>query len=249
MWLSVNRWLFIIILAPLLLAKIGLAVDHPDLLAKADALYQEREDLAKANQAADLYRQAMEVDPDQARSAWKLTRVLCWIIDRSPEDHREALAKEALAAAKEAVRLAPDDARTHFWLGLAYVYYAETKGILQGLSLKKPILEAMETAIRLDPAFEGGAPYMVLGRLYFSIPMLLGGSKSKATDYLEKAIQLGPRRWINHIYLAECYIHEGREDEARQLLNQVLAGPPEDELTAEYQDWKRHAERLLKKLG
>ena len=74
------------------------------------------------------------------------------------------------------------------------------------------------------------------------------GDKEKAVAYLKKAIKYGPRRWINHLYLAEVYMEMGREDEARVLLHEVLSGPAESGLEPEDKEWKGEARHLLSKL-
>ena len=220
-----------------------------NFLSRADAVYGQRADLSKAFQAADLYRQAMAADSHKEEPAWKLARALCWIADRCPKDQQLAVSEEAVAAAKRAVAINPENPHGHFWLGIAYGFYGGAKGIFKSLSLVDPIMNEMEKVIALDPSCEGGGAYMVLGRLNFFKPAFLGGDKEKAVAYLKKAIKYGPRRWINHLYLAEVYMEMGREDEARVLLHEVLSGPAESGLEPEDKEWKGEARHLLSKLN
>jgi tetratricopeptide (TPR) repeat protein len=106
----------------------------------------------------------------------------------------------------------------------------------------------MAWVIKKDPAYEKGGPYRVLGRLYFKLPGLMGGSTAKAIENLKTAVQHGPQRWINHLYLAEVYLKEGQKDLAKPLLEQILAGQAESGLEPELADWQAEAKKLLKGL-
>ena len=228
--------------------QIGLAANAADLIRRADERYRHRADPAGAEAAADLYRQALSSDPENYEAAWKLARTLCWITDHAPRDRRPAVSEEAVSAASRAVEINPGHPAGHFWLGTAYGFYGEAKGALKSLALLEPVKEEMAAVIRLDPGYEGGGAYLVLGRLYFFLPGFLGGDNRKAVDYIRTALKHGPRRWVNHLFLAEVYINEGRKREARTLLESILAGPAEPGWEPEYKEWRGEAEYWLNKL-
>ena len=106
----------------------------------------------------------------------------------------------------------------------------------------------MEKVIALKPGFEGGGAYMILGRMNFKVPKLLGGDNAKAVEQLKKAIEYGPQRWINHITLAEVYINQNKQILAQGLLNQVLEGPCEKFTEPECKQWKAKAKALMAKV-
>ncbi len=56
---------------------------------------------------------------------------------------------------------------------------AESFGLRQGLKYRKPIKEELETVLRLDPAFMQGSADRALGRWYFKVPRLFGGSDKR----------------------------------------------------------------------
>ncbi|MDY6851772.1 MAG: tetratricopeptide repeat protein [Thermodesulfobacteriota bacterium] len=218
------------------------ASDGSCLLVRAGAMYRQRVDLNKARQAVDLFRRAAAADASGYEASWKLARSLCWVIEHGPREGRTALAEEAVAAAQKAVAIKPDSPAGHFWLGIAYGYLGDARGVLKSLSLINPIMEEMKKVIELDPGHEGGGGYMAIGRLYHLLP----GNNSQAIKYLETALKYGPRRWVNHLYLAEVYLDEGRKEEARGLLRLIVAGPAEPGLEPEYAEFKTQAEELLK---
>ncbi|CAO0823529.1 Tetratricopeptide repeat protein [Desulfarculales bacterium] len=219
-----------------------------EFLDHAAVAYGKRADLKSARQAVELYVQALAADPNSEEAAWKLSRAWYWVGSHLPEDQALEPFEKAMEAAKQAVAINQGSLPGHYWLGVAYGSYGKAKGIMKSLSLVDLIKEEMAWVINKDPAYEAGGPYRVLGRLYFKLPGLMGGSTDKAIQNLQTAIQHGPRRWLNHIYLAEAYIKAGKKELAKPLLEQVLAGQAEAGLEPELADWQAEARKLLQGL-
>ncbi|MCA1987578.1 MAG: TRAP transporter TatT component family protein [Desulfarculus sp.] len=217
-----------------------------DLLAQANAAYAQRGDLAQAQRAADLYAQALAANPKSEEAAYRLAMAWFWLGTNAPEGKDLEPFEKSVNAAKKAVEINPDSLPGHYWLGVAYGVYGKAKGIMKSLSLVDPIKEEMNWVLARDPNYEKGGPQRVLGRLYFKLPGLFGGDTEKAIANLKQAVQLGPDRWINHLYLAEVYLKEGEKAQAATLLKKIIAGPPEPGFEPEYKLWKAEAEKLLK---
>lgn len=241
------RTLALLALALLLALPLAARPAHAsELLEQADAAYAQRASLASAQQAADLYAQALAADPASEQAACGLARTYYWLGSHLPEDKALAPFEKAVEAAKKAVAINPNSVAGHYWLGVAYGSFGKAKGIMKSLSLVDPIKEEMAFVIKHDPNYEAGGPYRVLGRLYFKLPGLMGGDNDKAIENLKTAVQKGPQRWLNHIYLAEVYLKKDKKAEAKALLEQVVAGPAEPGLEPEYADWKAEAQKLMK---
>ena len=95
---------------------------------------------------------------------------------------------------------------------------AESFGMRQGIKYRRPIKEALEKVLALDPAFLQGSADRALGRWYFKVPGLFGGSNSKSEEHLRKSLTYNPNSIITHMFLAETLADMGRKDEARQEL-------------------------------
>ena len=229
----------------LCLAGSALAATTAELIAQGDALYAQRADLAKAQEAAKLYAQALAQDPKSEQAAWKLSRTWYWVGSHVPKDQKLAAFQKGVDAAKQAVAINPKSLPGHYWLGVNYGVYGSAKGIMESLSLVDPIKKEMALVIDLDPNYEAGGPYRVLGRLYFKLPGIFGGDNAKAVDYLKTAVAKGPQRYLNHIYLAEIYTEEDQQHEANQLLQAVIAGPAEPGYEPETAEWKVQAKKML----
>lgn len=227
------------------LAGAAFAATSAELIQQGDALYAQRADLAKAKQAAALYAQALAADPKSEAAAWKLSRAQYWIGMHSPKDQKLEVFQKGVNAAKQAIAINPKSLPGHYWLGVCYGVYGSAKGIMESLSLVDPIKKEMATVIELDPNYEAGGPYRVLGRLYYKLPGLFGGDNDKAIENLKIAVHKGPHRYLNHIYLAEIYYDEDKVAEGKALLDAVVAGPVEPGYEPETVEWKAQAKKML----
>lgn len=207
------------------LAALALAEDYAALVKEGDSWYAQRGDMAKAKMAVETYKKATQADPSKSEGWWKLSRALYWVGDKSTsKDAKQQLHQEGIDAAKKAVEINPNEAASHYWLGVNYGLFGKAKGVMKSLSLVDPIKKEMAAVIKMDPKYNDGGAYVVLGNMYFVLPGIAGGSNDKAMENLKTAIKIAPDNWTAHNYLAEVYIDEGMKDEAKKLLDTVIAG-------------------------
>ena len=94
---------------------------------------------------------------------------------------------------------------------------AESFGLRQGIKYRGQIKDALLTdASNLDPAFLDGSADRALGRWYFKVPGLFGGSNKQSEEHLRKSLTYNPNSVISHMFLAETLADMGRKDEARK---------------------------------
>jgi tetratricopeptide (TPR) repeat protein len=110
----------------------------------------------------------------------------------------------------------------YFYKGLCLGRLGELKGMWNSLKTIKPFRENMEAAVKINPAIDNGGPHRALGRLYFKLPGILGGSLKKSIDHLRKAVDYGPRYWENHFFLAESYFANSQYRLARSELHSAM---------------------------
>ena len=211
----------------------------------ADRLYADRTNLASARRAADLWRQALASDARNFEAAWKLARADYWLGGHADEGERRAILDAGIAAARTAIALQPHRPEGHFWLAANMGALAESFGLRQGLKYRKPIKEALETVLRIDPAFQDGSADRALGRWYFKVPGLFGGSRKEAEAHLRASLKYNPNSTASHFFLAELLLDDGRKTEARAELQKVIDAPLNPEWTPEDQDFKQKARALL----
>lgn len=241
-----------------ILWSLGLAaqaprVSFPELLEKARSAFAHRSAASQARAAVRLYAEAAAADGTSYEARWEGARACYYLgIWADPEESdREKLAlfEDGIARAKAAVALRPDGPEGHFWLGVLYGVYGETKGIFKSLSLVPDIQREMEACLRLDRTVEGFGPDRLLGRLYFKLPGFKGGDNEKSIAHLKAAVEGEPRHPLSRLYLAETLKAEGRKEEAREQLRAILSMDPDPRWAAEYPAIRAQAEALLRKLG
>ena len=214
-----------------------------------DALYADRANLASARQAADLWRAELARDPRAFDAAWKLARADYWLGTHTPAKAQRAFYDEGIAAGRKAAALDPNRPDGYFWMAANMGALAESFGLRAGIKYRQPIKDALETVLRLDPAFQQGSADRGLGRWYFKVPGLFGGSRTRAEQHLRASLKYNPNSTASHLFLAEVLLDEGRKADARAELQQVLDAPLDPDWTPEDQDFKEKARGLLQRLS
>ena len=155
--------------------------------------------------------------------------------------------KQAMDICKKAIALRPNGVEGHYWLGVHTGSYGETRGVLKSLFLKGDIIAEMNKAIAIDGSYEKGGAYCVLGRLYFKVPGLFGGSNKKSRLNLEKCRQLAPKNSVNLLFLAETYWDMDEKKLAIQALEELVNMEPDPDWIPETEKDKVQGRILLKK--
>jgi tetratricopeptide (TPR) repeat protein len=217
----------------------------PATAQNADALYADRTNLASAITASALWADALKQDPRDFEAAWKLARVSYWLGGHAPDKERRARLERGMEAARAAIALEPNQPEGHFWLAANMGTLAESFGLRNGLRYRGPVKQELETVLRLDPGFMNGSADRVLGRWYFRVPRLFGGSNKRAEEYLRASLKYDENSTISHFFLAEVLIDEDRPQEARAELQKVIDAPLSAEWAPEDEEYKAKAAALL----
>jgi tetratricopeptide (TPR) repeat protein len=211
-----------------------------------DALYAKREDIAAARDAVAIWQARLQQNPKDFESAWKLARARYWLGGHAAEAERKSDLEAGIAAARSAIALEPNKAEGHMWLAANMGALAESFGLRQGLKYRGAIKDELLTVLRIDPAFQQGSADRALGRWYFKVPSLFGGSNKKSEEYLRRSLTYNPNSTISHYFLAETLLDEGKKEDARAELQKVLDVPLDPEWGPEDRDFKAKAAAMLK---
>lgn len=230
------------------MAVLGASFDAPRVQQVPDQLYAQRDDLAKAREAAGIWANRLTQNPKDFESAWKLSRARYWLGGHAPDAERKTFFDDGITAARAAAALEPDKPEGHFWLAANMGALAESFGLRQGLKYRGEIKKELETVLRLDPGFQQGSADRALGRWYNKVPGLFGGSNKQSEEHLRKALMYNPQSTATLYFLAETLQDEGKKAEAKSLLDQVMAAPIDPEWAPEDREFKTKAERLAKEL-
>lgn len=153
-----------------------------------------------------------------------------------------------------------DGAPTYFWAAVAWGEWALAKGKLEAAKAgaAEKIRDYALTVMGIDPDFEEGGGYRILGRLNDQapwIPFVTGWvSEDDAVKYLRLALEKNRRNFINRHFLAEA-LHKGdakAKAEAIALEESIVADSPspqhlvedlkiQDDAKANLAAWKKAA--------
>ena len=195
-----------------------------------------------------MWAAAAKADPSNFDAAWKLSRADYWLGGHAPQDERRGFLDQGIAAGQAAIKLQPDKPEGYFWMAASMGALAESFGLRAGIKYRKPIKEALETTLRLDPGFQQGSADRALGRWYDEVPRLFGGDQKQAEAHLQASLKYNPKSTVTHFFLAELYEGEGRREDARREYQIVIDTPLDPEWAPEDRDFKAKAAQAIKKL-
>ena len=239
---ALSRLLTLLALTSILTLAPGTAFAQDD----PDALYRNRTDVAQARRAAAVWESRLAVEGRDFESAWKLARVCYWLGNHEAKeaDRRKAL-ERGIEAGRAAVRVRDEGPEGHFWIAANMGTLAESFGLRQGLKYRGDIKRELEVVLRLDPAFQKGSADRALGRWYFKVPGLFGGSNRKSEAHLRKSLTYDPNSTVSHYFLAETLFDMDRDAEANEELKKVLSVPYDPEWEPEDREYTQKAAQRL----
>ena len=231
----------------LVLALAGLIVQSSSA-EDPDRLYADRTNLASAERAAAIWDERLMRDRNDFEAAWKLARICYWLGEHGPRDRQRQQYERGVEAGRRAAAIDPRRPDGHFWMAANMGMLAESFGLRQGLKYRGPIKDALETVLQIDPAYQQGSADRALGRWYFKVPGLFGGSNRRSVEHLQRSLTYNPDSTVSHYFLAETLLDLNRDAEARAELQKVLDAPLDPEWTPEDREFKEKARALLVKI-
>ena len=216
---------------------------------EADALYANRETIADAEQAAAIWDRALASRGDDFEAARKLARASYWLGEHRQGDSARAAAFErGMAAAERAIAARSNQPDGYFWLAANMGGFAELKGIRAGLKYRKPVRDNLEKVLAMDPTFLKGSADRALGRWYFKVPGLFGGSKTKSVQHLRASLGHHPHSIASRFFLAETLDSMNRKADAIAVLKEIETLSVDPDWAPEDREFKRKAKDLVKRL-
>jgi tetratricopeptide (TPR) repeat protein len=224
---------------------------HEDVYKKVRKLIDERElDDANLDTAFDLLEEITESDPKCGWAYGLISEIYYWTGEFAEADDKLFNFEKGVEYGEKGIEVEPDSLEANFWLCVNYGSFGNEKGIMKSLSLIQPIKDLAEKVIEIDGSYFYGGAWRVLGRLYHKapgFPFSIGDTK-KGIECLEKAIEYGPKFYLNHLFIAEAYLSNSNKPKAREHLEWILNAPLNKNHEKEDESYKRDAETLLKKV-
>jgi tetratricopeptide (TPR) repeat protein len=200
-----------------------------ELIARADAAWEERDTPERFAASRAALDEAQRLAPDEYAVLWRLARADNWIADDPAldGDARAKAGKRAWDLAEKAMLKGPARVEGYLYAALGMGNYALTLGILKALreGIEAKFLSRMRRAEAIDRRFLYGTIQVAWGRYYDELPWPKHDAK-KAEAYLKDAMVVNPANVRARVYLAELYMKEKRPADARRLLDEAIAHRP-----------------------
>ena len=206
--------------------------------------------MASAQKATEIWESRLKANPRDFESAYKLSRARYWLgTNGLPEPERRAALEAGIAAARIAAAINANRPEGHFFLAANMGALAESFGVRQGIKYRGQIKDALLMTLKLDPGFLHGSADRALGRWYFKVPGLFGGSNKQSEAHLRKALTYNPSSVISHLFLADTLADMGRKDEARKEYQAAIDAPPHPDWIPEDKRFRQQAKLSLQRLS
>ena len=215
----------------------------------ADALYSNRLSLPDAQRAAALWLERLSRRPDDFEAAWRLGRAGYWLGGHLPAvAARVAAFETGMDAARKAIAARAGRPEGYFWLAANMGGLAELKGLRAGIKYRAPVRQNLEKVLSIDPAFQEGSADRALGRWYFKVPGLFGGSNRKSEEHLRRSLTYHPQSIASRYFLAETLEDMGRKADAIVMLREIETLAVDPDWAPEDTEFKQKARAMLAKL-
>ena len=205
------------------------------------------------NRAIRHFERAMKIDALEEVAAVYLLRCYYYkgtfvLID---ENARKAEYNKGKSLAEKMIAKYPNSAALRFRYLTCLGKWAEVYGIFA--AAKEGVADLMkehsEKIIELDPEYENGGGYFMLGAVHFKspyIPFILSWpDNDDAIIWLRKAFQTGAAIPVQKTYLAKALYKDKQEEEAIRLVKEVISTPPDPEDLVEERFEIEEAKALL----
>ena len=168
------------------------------------------------------------------------------------DESKKLLFDKGKYLAEKYINKYPDNAAIRYWYLVNLGSWAEVYGTIKAAreGVADIMKEQSEAIIKLDPKYKDGGGYFMLGAVHLKspyIPFLLSWpDKDKAVEHLNKAVNTGEATLVQKRYLAHALYKTGKEEQAVDLLNQIINSTPSQDEYIEDLDDIREAKLLLK---
>jgi hypothetical protein len=142
------------------------------------------------------------------------------------ETQRAETSRRGIAACRDWLAREPKAAAAHYYLAMNVGELAQAEApSLAAYKMVREVEREFTAAAELDVRYDFAGPARNLGELYFQAPSwpLSVGSKTKAREWLERAVALAPEYPENLLCLAEAQLQWRQLDEAAKTLRRLTA--------------------------
>jgi hypothetical protein len=170
------------------------------------------------------------------------------------KDEKKKIFNEGKALGEKYIEKFPHSVEFRYWYLVNLGSWAQVYGILT--AAREGVSDLMRThsekIIELDPEYQNGGGYFMLGAVHFKspyIPFILSWpDNDDAIKYLQLSVDTGKAEMNQKNYLAQALSKDRQDEKARALLEEVLNTKPGTTTLVEDLDDIEEARQLLEDL-
>ncbi len=199
------------------------------LIARGDAIYDRQMSAAATRRAIGFYRRALAMNQGSFEALWRTARAFARLADRTriSTGKGSKAAQQGYDYAFRAIRASPKRVEGHYWATICIGEYGQDMSVWDAIrkGIRDKFLRFLRAALRIDPSYDDGGPYRILGIYHHRLPWPMK-SRSKALRFLRRSLTYSPRYGITHAMLAQVLQEEGRSAAARHHVKACLSARP-----------------------
>lgn len=136
--------------------------------------------------------------------------------DGEEEKQARKAFKEGYLQGRALMKLNPKRPEGYYFFAINGGRYGHLQGVMQTIALISPMMDALRELSKVDKKYFYNAGYRILGRMYFKVPGIIGGSNKKAIKYLKLAAadKHGQKFFGNFTFLGDFYLDQKNYAEA-----------------------------------
>ncbi len=195
-------------------------------IARFDELYLRRDENAALKEMYKLVKDELAAREGSYDGWWRKALLDCWqangMMDGS--ELKASVGKQCWDAGEKAVAINADDVHGQYWATVGMGLYSEGLGILSALGqgIEGKFKNRVGLAIKLDKNYLDGGPTMLAGRFYWKLPWPKRDLDQSKT-LLNETLAAHPNNLRAKLFLADTLWTDGKKDEAKALIAQVLS--------------------------
>lgn len=223
---------------------------------RAEKHQELKVDSVNINKAIEFFAKELRTINDEKATEYLLLSFYykAAFVVRAKQDQQHNYQLGALMGEK-AIEKYPKNEAILLWYIANFSKYGESLGVINSAKngLADKVKLHTEKLIALNPKFNDGAGYKILGVINYKVPhiplMITWPSKQVAEDYLKKALAVNPKSISNLFYYAEYLSEVKRKEEAKIILKMVVESNPRKSNYIEDLYDITQAKKLLNKLS
>ncbi len=248
--------IFLILLSTILFANTSKLNEGIDYYNKRSEIVNNLiADKKNINQAITIFEGELNTKHDKSSAIYLIKSYYFMAQYASDNDDDKIFYFElAMTLAKQYMYKYPDSVEILYWYLATMSNWAKTVGVMAITKMGggEEFREKAVDVIILNPLYENGGGYFLLGAVYHTAPYIplvsSWPSNQKSIKYFRKAVATGKSTPLQQLYLAKALIEDEQLKEAKEILKSISRMKPDPSNKLEDLTYIEESKTILREL-